>query len=262
MPSSDPRSRHRRLMLAAALGCALPGCSKSPEGDAPPARPPAPWLLTPGASPPDWSKLDPWQRMLTRDQFIRLLEDVLTDGTSWFRHIDIRADAALIQTSTPRAELPRYELSFAPAGSAITAPGLRFWRRLEELPPLVDPARPLAGVHIVIDPGHIGGSWAQMEQRWYQHGDAPPVREGELTLRTARVLAPLLESLGAKVSHVRTRPEPMSSVRPDQLMNEARASLEQDGKPADDAAVKREAERLFYRSAEIRARGALVNGTL
>ena len=61
-------------------------------------------------------------------------------------------------------------------------------------------AAPLAGFHIALDPGHLGGTWAQMEERWFKIDDAPPVQEGDMTLRVARLLAPRLESLGAKVS--------------------------------------------------------------
>jgi N-acetylmuramoyl-L-alanine amidase len=265
MPPTDPPSHRRRRLLAAAIGCALPACRKAPGPDLSAesaAAPGADWLLTPGAPPPDWSLLDPWQGAVTREQFVRLLEEVLTDGTSWFAHVEIGEEAAHVRTATPRENLPRYELKFTPPGSTPASPGQRFWRRLEELPPLGDPARPLQDVHIVIDPGHIGGAWAQMEGRWYRSGDAPPVKEGDLTLRTARVLAPMLQSLGAKVSHLRTRPAPLTNVRPDQLMAAARASLVQEGKPVDSGALQAEAERLFYRAAEIRARGALVNDSL
>lgn len=252
--SDLPASRHRRLLLAAALGCALQGCRKEPD---PP--PPAPtWLLTPGASPPDWSKLDPWQRAVTREHFQRVLENVLTEPGGWISHLELTDTAAHIRMATPRANGPRYVLEFAPPGTTPTT-GARYWRRLEELPALRDPARPLEGLHIALDPGHIGGSWAQMEERWNQTGDFPPVKEGELTLRTARVLAPQLEALGAKVSHVRTTPEPVTTLRPGDLEDEARASLAQEGGKH---SVTKEAERLFYRAYEVRARGMLVNETL
>ena len=256
--SDVPSSRHRRLLLTAALGCALPGCGKKP---AIPPRRAAEWLLTPGASPPDWSKLDPWQRTVTKEQFKRLLENILTETGGWVSHIDLREDAAHIRMATPHANGPRYVLEFARAGTAPGS-GPRYWRSLEELPPLRDPARPLEGLHIALDPGHIGGSWAQMEERYEKSGNAPPVKEGELTLRTARVLAPQLEALGAKVSHVRTRPEPVTKVRPGDLKDEARASLAQDGAEVNSHSLQKEAERLFYRAHEVRARGALVNDTL
>ena len=253
--SDVPPSRNRRLLLAAALGCALPGCRKDPD----PVEPPASWLLTPGASPPDWSKLDAWQRTVTREQFQRLLENVLTEsGGVWASHVELRENAAHIRMATPRANGPRYVLEFAPPGSVPTG-GPRYWRRLEELPALRDPARPLESLHIALDPGHIGGSWAEMEERYSKTGDDPPVKEGDLTLRTARVLAPQLEALGARVSFVRKGPEPVTTVRPGDLNDEARASLAQEG---GDHSVTKEAERLFYRAHEVRARGALVNDTL
>lgn len=253
--SDLPASRHRRLLLTAAVGCALQGCRKKPE----PVPKPAPaWLLTPGASPPDWSKLDPWQRAVTREHFQRVLENILTEPGGWVSHIELTDIAAHIRMATPRANGPRYVLEFAPPGTTPLS-GPRYWRRLEELPALSDPARPLEGLHIALDPGHIGGSWAQMEERWNQTGDAPPVKEGDLTLRTARVLTPQLEALGAKVSHVRTTPEPVTKLRPGDLEDEARASLAQEGGKH---SVTKEAERLFYRAHEVRARGTLVNETL
>ena len=187
-----------------------------------------------------------------------MLENILTEPGAWVSHIEVTATAAHIRMATPHANGPRYVLEFAPPGTAPAA-GPRYWRRREELPALRDSARPLEGLHIALDPGHIGGSWAQMEERWNQTGDAPPVKEGDLTLRTARVLGPQLEALGARVSHVRNTPGPVTTVRPGDLEAEARASLAQEGGKH---SVEKEAERLFYRAHEVRARGALVNDTL
>ena len=61
----------------------------------------------------------------------------------------------------------------------------------------------LSGLKIALDPGHIGGEWAKMEERWFKMGDTPPVEEGEMTLRVAKMLAPKLRALGARVSFVR-----------------------------------------------------------
>ncbi len=219
-------------------------------------------MLTPGAEPPVWSLLAPWQEKVTRERFLDLLRNVVTDDKLWSRHIMVTEDAAAIRMATPveadSGDGDQYLLRFAPPGSQDTAPALRYWRRKEELPPVADAARPLEGLHIALDPGHLGGVWADMEER-HIHPAEPGVKEGELTLLTARVLAPLLEKLGARVSHVRTTTEPLTPLRPDSLMATARASL---GDRAAEEDVRKEAERLFYRSAEVRARGVLVNQTL
>ena len=85
--------------------------------------------------------------------------------------------------------------------------------------------RPLEGVMIALDAGHIGGAWAKMEGRWYQMGTAMPVMEGEMTLRTARLLRPLLEGMGAVVSMVRYSNTPITTQQPEQLLAAARESL-------------------------------------
>ena len=79
----------------------------------------------------------------------------------------------------------------------------RLWRPAKSLPP-AERNKPLSGLRIALDPGHLGGSWAKMEERWFQVGDSKPVQEGDLTLSVARLLATRLRDLGAKVSFVRS----------------------------------------------------------
>ena len=81
------------------------------------------------------------------------------------------------------------------------------------------------GLKIALDPGHIGGEWAKMEERWFKMGDTPPVEEGEMTLRVAKILAPKLRALGARVSFVREKTEPVTPFRPDDFKGAARAVL-------------------------------------
>ena len=84
--------------------------------------------------------------------------------------------------------------------------------------------RELAGVKIALDPGHIGGTWAQMEERWFQVGDSKPIQEGDMTLLVAKLLVPKLQKLGAKVSLVRDKTEPVTSKRPNDLQEFRRIS--------------------------------------
>lgn len=250
----------RRQLLAAAAGV-LSACRREPDAAVSPAVDPAKeWLLSPGSAAPDWSLLDPFQESITRADFERGMLEVLSNGALW-QQVEVLDTEARIRMSTPQLNGPRYTLRFAAPGRPA-ARGTRYWRTLGELPPLSDSTKPLSDLHIVLDPGHIGGAWAQMEERWFQPPNAPAVKEGELSLRAARALAPTLEALGARVSHTRTRPEPATGIRPGQLLAEARESLLQDRKPADEEEIRREAERLFYRAHEIRGRGTLVNETL
>jgi len=48
-------------------------------------------------------------------------------------------------------------------------------------------------------------------------GSQPPVTEGDLTLRVAKILAPKLHELGADVSFVRDSSVPTTALRPEKL---------------------------------------------
>jgi hypothetical protein len=73
------------------------------------------------------------------------------------------------------------------------------------------------------------------------------------------LLKPRLEGLGARVSLVRDKSEPITPLRPDSLLTAAGDSVGPETSPAE---LQQLAERLFYRPAEIRARAALVNDVL
>jgi hypothetical protein len=227
----------------------------------PPSAPPAtPTLDSPSlsilAAPPDWKLLEAFQETITRHEFEQLLTTIFTTGEAWRKVIEIGDGEALIATGN-RLDSQPFHLRFAqPETVAANAP--RHWRTAAELP-TVDPEKPLADLHIAIDPGHIGGDWAKMEERWFVVGDAAPVREGNMTLEVANLLKPRLEALGAKVSLVRERLEPVTPIRPEALRSLAQEASVPEDSPAH---LQRLAERLFYRTAEIRARALRVNQSL
>jgi hypothetical protein len=213
--------------------------------------------LTPLAPQPDWSKLEVFQETITRRDFVSLLDKLYAPAGAWKETIVVQDDMAIITTHPDR---PPFLLRFASSReTAKSAP--RYWRSRAQLPP-EEPGRPLAGLKIALDPGHIGGYWARMEERWFQIGDSPPVMEGDMTLTVAELLAPRLEELGAEVFLTRGRPAPATSLVPDQLANTAAASLAEKGVPNDEVSLRKESERLFYRVAEIRRRARLVNETI
>jgi hypothetical protein len=107
-------------------------------------------------------------------------------------------------------------------------PLARWWTAPRALP-APGGTGPLAGFHIALDPGHLGGTWAKMEERWFKIGDAAPVQEGDMTLRVAQLLAKRLQSLGAKVSLVREKLEPITPYRPSDFEETARQFLEHAG---------------------------------
>lgn len=200
---------------------------------------------------PRWEQLGRFADTLTANDFSTAMERVYGDGTPAWRSLLALSDGAagpaqveIVQWSADPS-VGRQEISLQG-----TRPLTRYWREAADLPPSGDPARrPLEGVKVALDPGHIGGAWARMEQRWYQPpDDGTAVMEGEMTLRTAQLLKPALEAMGAQVSLVRERTEPVTATRPDDY-----SSL---------APNAQQAELFFYRKAEIRARADKVNQQL
>lgn len=213
--------------------------------------------VSPLAPTPDWSRLDPYQETITRADFEELLNKVYAPGGAAEGLIDITDTAAIVRTDGVRSP---YVLKFATdRDSARRRPA--YWKSREALPPLL-PGKPLNGLKIAIDPGHLGGAWAKMEERWFQIGNSAPVTEGDMTLRVAKMLIPRLTELGAEVFLTRSKPAPTTSQRPEQLRAKAADALREKGESTAGDAVQKESERLFYRASEIRRRAKLVNESI
>lgn len=213
--------------------------------------------LSPLAKAPDWAELEQFQESITRERFLDLLNRVYAPNDAAAAFIQVDKDAALIRKRSDSPEL--FVLRFAQPGQEKRPP--RFWKRITELGE-APKARPLSGYTIALDPGHLGGPWAKVEERWFQIGAGKPVAEGDLTLRVARILAGKLRDLGASVLLVRNSAVPTTRLRPENLRKTAANSLRSDSIPFTPQNLRRESERLFYRVAEIRGRAAFLNTTL
>ena len=219
----------------------------------PPVPAPPSIALSLLAEAPDWSSLNAYQHTIARSDFEKLLTEIFTTDDTWKQFIAIHENYAEVLISTDPVELP-FILNFATPEKFLPVP--RTWQDTASLP-IPPPDKPLANLHIAIDPGHIGGEWAKLEERWFQIGDDKPVIEGDMTLHVAKLLQPLLEKMGAKVSLVRSTTDPVTPLRPDTL-----PAVDIDPSLTDPDALRRFAEKLFYRTAEIRARAELVNKTI
>jgi hypothetical protein len=219
---------------------------------------------------PRWNVLERYQETITRDEFARLIDTVYCTHGFAPDLIAINDKDARILTNRDTQKF--FTLRFAKdKASAEQVP--RLWQPAKSLPPL-KPTKPLSGLRIALDPGHLGGKWAKMEERWFQVGDSPPVQEGDLALRVARLLAPRLRKLGARVSFVRNSAEPITAKRPDDFGELARKILIKNGvpqprrdvldpnEPEKEQTIRWQSEILFYRYSEIRRRAVLVNTKL
>ena len=203
---------------------------------------------------PDWTVLDVWQNTITREDFLRLLTEVYTVGDTWKRYIQVNNDHAIIRTDTRKKDAT-YQLNFAPVLSEASP--RRTWSSAGDLSPGTQD-KPLAGVHIAIDPGHIGGEFAKLEGRWFKIGENKPVMEGHMTLLTAKLIKQQLVKLGARVYLIRGKNVPVNAKRPADYREAAVAKARSLGK-LDEASITSIQNRFFYRTGEIRARARRVN---
>jgi hypothetical protein len=254
----------------------------------PPAPPPAPLaqddtpplltvpsvpnkpLLSPLATKPDWNTLKALASTMTRTEFQRATASVYLDDSAQLPPWRIEGDSLIVETAPGE---PPVTIAFV-REDALRSKPIRYWRSVQELPPLQRGDPPLKGLHVALDPGHIGGGYAQVEERWLSMRPGEAVMEGSLVLQVANLLKPRLEALGAVVTFVRSQEAPVTTQTPDSLRPVAKQVLQEAGiaEPPDSytnryderriISVQWQAEKLFYRVSEIRARAHRVNQEL
>jgi len=219
---------------------------------------------------PRWNVLENYQETITHDDFVRLIQNVYCTHGIGADLLAIDENSAGILTN--REANTFFTLRFA-HNQASSKRVPRLWRTAKSLPPLTE-EKPLSELRVALDPGHLGGKWSKMEERWFQVGESPPVTEGDLTLRVAHLLAPRLRKLGAKVLFVRNSAQPRTLKRPADFEKLAKKILIKNGvpeprqealdpsDPEKEQTIRWQSQILFYRYSEIRRRAVFVNTKL
>lgn len=207
---------------------------------------------------PDWAQLDTYQNTITKADFVRQIKEVYTVSDSWQKWIDLNEDHALITQSAGDTEAKKYRLAFADSASKTIQ---RSWRGVAELPAATI-SKPLNDVIIAIDPGHIGGEWAELEERNFSVKGIKPVREGEMTLIVAQKIKVALEQLGAEAILVRDKLAPVNPLRPEHYTHDAYEEIVGRGLIPSSALVDSLRKKMFYRIGEIRNRARIINSII
>jgi hypothetical protein len=244
--------------------------ASAPLSLAPPPPPPQLNQLSALGTTPEWLKLQSFHQTMTRAEFEAAVNDIYSDASPLPPPWKLESDGVVVQTGDPAK--PEARIAFSQKAQP-PLPGTRTWRKASELPPLK--GRPiLSDVHFAIDPGHIGGAYSPLEERYLSFASGEAIQEGHLTLITAQVLAERLKALGAYVSLVRESLEPVTNMRSIDLIAPARQLLQEAGFPqpqesysgltgeAKIITVQWQSEKLFYRVSEIHARAKKVNVTI
>ncbi len=192
----------------------------------------------------DWMALGEHQGELSQSEFINALERVYAPGGAWRSWIRIEEDGAWVQ-KTKKNPKNEYFLKFRDERNSAS-------------PPSLPRGIGLKGLRIAIDPGHIGGQYAAIEERLVTIGDGRVAKEGDLTLATAKRVRTLLENEGATVWLTRETADPASPYSPEDYLEEAKRRLGDAG-GSSPYPYNSLANRLFVRNSDIRTRARLLN---
>ncbi len=217
------------------------------------------------APEPDWRLLDRYQNTITRAELESRLRLYSPDG-SIYQYLALD-DGALRVYSDKEKQNPLWELHLA--GTDLEKQPYPPPEKPQLIRKLAGatPEKPLQGLRICLDPGHIGGDWADIEERKFRIGQGPVVEEGELNYTTCQLMEPMLKDAGAEVVWTRQLGIPATSLRPENLLAEGVQMMWlRDAKKAQRLGpagliklTKWYSELLFYRVAEIRARAETVS---
>ena len=198
----------------------------------------------------DWSALKHYQHTISRADFETLVSRVYCPSGALTNYLTYGTNSVTVYSTPAKTNSPLFVLQFASKPSSSIPHPLSFRR-------------------VALDSGHIGGEWARMEERFFVRNQDRPVQEAVLNLMVARLLKARLEAAGAEVFLTKNGFEPVTEKRPEDFRVQAAREiavltrfdsfppLEREAAATD--AIRKRAESLFYRSAEIAARARLLN---
>jgi len=198
---------------------------------------------------PDWKRLDTFQKSITKYEFLKQLNEVYCPRESWWLPW-LKIEESRVRILKKAGLEDYYDLQFSESNQSGEKSPKSFQ---------------ISGSRILIDPGHIGGKFSEMEGRHFAIGDDKPVKEGDLALSVALLLKSDLEKKGAEVELTRQNNQPVTKSRPkdfDDLAITWFNQMEWLHKLPEEEKIKRLKKRrelYFYRVSEIIARKQIVS---
>lgn len=200
------------------------------------------------SKPPIWEDLDPLQKTITKKEFVRALKTIYTPNQTNWDHIELGPNYADIRKMYGKEIF--YRLHFSDS-SQNAVPNKK---------------KPF----IILDPGHIGGEFAEMEFRHFQIPGYRQIREGEITLNIAKILKKKLVQVGYRVELTRTDNQPVTEQRPKDFKKDALEWFCSEYKfktlpkleeltRKQNILIENRKNLLFYRTAEIHARAKFIH---
>jgi N-acetylmuramoyl-L-alanine amidase len=213
---------------------------------------------------PEWRRLDVHQGRLTRSAFEKALQVYSPDG-ALYHYLNLDDQALRLYGDTEKTR-PIWTLHFTSENGLATPSSYRIQPAFlrEWIGATAD--KPLQGQRICLDPGHIGGLWSNLEERYFRIRKERPIEEAELNLITCLHLERLLTEAGAEVVWTKKDYEPVTPLRPSDLEWEGIQLLFRRMPQAYEKLSRSKllyeanwnAELAFYRPAEIGARAQRV----
>lgn len=225
---------------------------------------------SPTETPDDWHSLDRYQRTLTRAEFEKPLHGIFDPFDGLKPYLSISDQEAILFASPENHSTVDFRLTFAETTQSKQALSHAHRTPLEFRTQHKESDKPLTGLRVAIDPGHIGGVWGPVEGRSIYYKGYGLIQEGDFNLITARIVRDNLLSLGAEVLLTREDLQPVTPLRPADLETEAQSLLVlqapsspvpkshvlgTDLRTPSKQRITLLAEFLFYRRHEILARG-------
>ncbi len=189
-----------------------------------------------------------FQETFTKEEFMRKLREVYCPREEWWKPwVSVGEKEARIRKRTGSDQW--YVLRFCEQNQSVSAG---------------EPPSKISGMKIVLDPGHIGGDFSEMEGRHFAFDGDDPVKEGDLALSVALRLRTRLKAKGAKVFLTRKENKPVTSQKPDDFKDLAdlwAEGLNLNPRPSEEdrrEAISKRRDLYFYRVSEIIARSEII----
>ncbi len=203
-----------------------------------------------------WDHLKKYNDALTLKDFKELAKVYSPDG-SLYAYIEITPHYIDIYSEPTKTKPALFRLLLAQNQNSKKK-NLPFFKNFKEQ---ATSQKPLQGLRILIDPGHIGGSYAKMEQRVLRREDGATIQEGDLNLKTAFLLQKQLTYYGAKVYLTKNKLAPITQKKPQDFLKQAKTKTNKEtienNSISQEILVEKNMNRLFYRESEIRARAEM-----